>query len=109
MCHSGVTCFVVANEIASALYAAESKTPPYPVMMLTMKREPARFPKNVTNQWITIFKGLMRRVTAATVVNMKEPVQRSRPVTTMMHKPYGKIMAPMVRMSPGAFSWKIAC
>lgn len=36
---------------------------------------------------------------------MKEPVQRSAPVKIIMHSPYGKIRALIVRIRPGAFSW----
>lgn len=36
---------------------------------------------------------------------MKLPVQRSVPVTTTIVKPKGKMTAPIIRISPGAFSW----
>ena len=35
----------------------------------------------------------------------KDPVQRSDPVRMIVHNPYGKISADIVRMRPGAFSW----
>lgn len=36
---------------------------------------------------------------------MNEPVQRSEPVKTTMTRPMGKIMAEIILMRPGAFSW----
>lgn len=36
---------------------------------------------------------------------MNDPVQRSAPVRIIMHSPYGKTRALMVRIKPGAFSW----
>lgn len=36
---------------------------------------------------------------------MKDPVHRSAPVRRIIHNPYGKTNALMVRISPGAFSW----
>lgn len=36
---------------------------------------------------------------------MKDPVQRSAPVKIIMHKPYGKTSAEIVRIRPGALSW----
>lgn len=36
---------------------------------------------------------------------MNDPVHKSAPVKTIMHNPYGKTSALMVRISPGAFSW----
>nr|POF16356.1 hypothetical protein CFP56_23874 [Quercus suber] len=36
---------------------------------------------------------------------IKLPVQRSVPVTTMVTRPKGKIIAPIMRMSPGALVW----
>jgi len=35
----------------------------------------------------------------------KEPVHRSLPVSTTMHKPYGKTKAAIVRIKPGASDW----
>lgn len=32
-------------------------------------------------------------------------MQRSTPVRMIMHRPYGKTIELMVRISPGAFSW----
>jgi hypothetical protein len=69
MCHDGMTCFVVANVMASFLYSLLSNTPPKPAMMATMKSEPARFPRKVTSQWVNIFAMLRRRCNTATVVN----------------------------------------
>lgn len=74
-------------------------------MIVTKKSEPARFPQKVMNQWRSILKGLIRRWIAATVVNIKDPVQRSDPVRTIMVRPYGKTRAASVRIRPGAFSW----
>ena len=78
-------------------------------MMATMNRDPARFPRKVTTQWINIFVHGRRLWSAAVVVNcnthvshtkirslsmspqlyhtMKEPVQSSAPVNKIMHKP----------------------
>jgi hypothetical protein len=92
-------------------------------MIDTINSEPARLPQKVTNQWISIFHHDNLRWRTATVVNycalahflfesiltaistMKEPVHRSAPVKMIMHNPYGKTKAAMVRMRPGALSW----
>lgn len=91
-------------------------------MMATMKREPAKLPQKVTNQCINIFQTERRRWRTEIVVicthqsptvcllvsgelTMKDPVQRSVPVTMTRVSPKGKTSAASVRMSPGAFSW----
>lgn len=38
-------------------------------------------------------------------LTINDPVQRSAPVRMIMHKPYGKTRALIVRIRPGAFSW----
>jgi hypothetical protein len=58
-----------------------------PVIIATMKRDPAKFPQNVTNQCISIFQILRRRWSTETVVYMNEPVHRSDPVRTTMVRP----------------------
>lgn len=48
----------------------------------------------LTNQCSNILTGEIRRCSAATVVNMNDPVQRSVPVTTTMVRPKGKTYEP---------------
>ena len=69
------------------------------------KRLPARLPKNVMTQCMSIFITPSRRCKTDIVVNMKLPVQRSDPVSTTETRPKGKITAPIILISPGAFSW----
>lgn len=97
----------------------------HPKIIVTINSDPAKFPRNVIDQWTNIFHHVNRRWRAATIVNwkvkavsgsthprivlrshtIKDPVQRSAPVKMIIHKPYGKTKALMVLISPGAFSW----
>lgn len=96
----------------------------HPKIIVTINSDPAKFPRNVIDQWTNIFHHVNRRWRAATIVNwkvkavsgsthprivlrshtIKDPVQRSAPVKMIIHKPYGKTKALMVLISPGAFS-----
>ena len=74
-------------------------------MTATRNRLPARLPQNVTNQCNSILPTLSLLCSTLTVVYMKLPVQRSVPVSTIMHRPYGNTSAASTRIRPGAFSW----
>jgi hypothetical protein len=87
MWKSGVTCFFVAKLMTADLNGSFEKTSPsihvgsvesrfavlemhvQPKIIATRNKEPARFPKKVTAQWISIFHQGSRRCKAATVVN----------------------------------------
>lgn len=124
MWKSGDTCFFVANLMASSLYGDVSKTPPsvkrslgishnqshrdgnlHPKMIATMNSDPARFPQKVMNQCNSIFVTDSRLCNTETVVYINVPVQRSAPVKTIITKPYGKTIAPSIRIKPGALTW----
>jgi hypothetical protein len=77
----------------------------YPVTRAMTKRLPARLPKKVIAQCMSIFTTPSRRCKTDIVVNMKLPVQRSEPVSTMETRPKGKMIAPIILINPGAFSW----
>lgn len=94
-----------------------------PVMIAMKNSIPARFPKNETTQILlrsrrvtlrcknavimnyTRFSSSSRSVKRKTQNTMTLLVNRSAPVRTIMTRPTGKSIAPVVRMRPGAFSW----
>jgi hypothetical protein len=60
-------------------------------MRPTTSRDPARLPQKVMSQCCSILGTDSRRWRTEMVVNRKEPVQRSVPVTMIMVSPKGKI------------------
>lgn len=89
-------------------------------MIAMTNSEPPRFPKSVSVQCTGIFSGESRQCSAAMVANytdqpgllccdaartMKLLVHRSALVTIIDTRPKRKMIAPIIRTRPGAFSY----